>query len=199
MLAIANMLWYTLEVIVDYGKEWVSPLFTLCLGLVRQYGREKNLAKKLSTAEAAAELARPIVEEMGLELWDVRFEKEGSIWYLRYYVDKEGGITIEDCEKFSRAVEKSLDEADPIESSYTLEVSSPGIERELTRPAHFEKLMGETVSVRFIRPIEGVRDFIGELSGYEDGNISILLDEETEMTFSKDEVSFVRLYNDYND
>ena len=90
------------------------------------------MAKK-NTAAVAEELAQPILEEMGLLLWDVVYEKEGSGWYLRYYVDREGGIDINSCEAFSRAVEKVLDAADPIEGSYTLEVSSPGIERQLTR------------------------------------------------------------------
>mgnify|MGYP000637488583 FL=1 len=86
------------------------------------------MAKK-NTAAIAEELAAPILEEMGLQLWDVVYEKEGSGWYLRYYVDKEGGIDINSCEAFSRAISDVLDEADPIDGSYTLEVSSPGIER----------------------------------------------------------------------
>ena len=85
------------------------------------------------TVERAEQIARPVLEQLKLTLWDVRFEKEGSVWYLRYFLDKEGGVTIDDCEAFSRAVDPLLDEADPIEQSYTLEVSSPGVERELTR------------------------------------------------------------------
>ena len=100
------------------------------------------MAKK-NTAAIAEELAAPILEEMGLQLWDVVYEKEGSGWYLRYYVDKEGGIDINSCEAFSRAISDVLDEADPIDGSYTLEVSSPGIERALTRDWHFEALMGQ--------------------------------------------------------
>ena len=118
------------------------------------------MAKK-NTAAIAEELAAPILEEMGLQLWDVVYEKEGSGWYLRYYVDKEGGIDINSCEAFSRAISDVLDEADPIDGSYTLEVSSPGIERALTRDWHFEALMGQQLLVRLIRPVEGVRDFIG--------------------------------------
>lgn len=121
------------------------------------------MAKK-NTAAIAEELAAPILEEMGLQLWDVVYEKEGSGWYLRYYVDKEGGIDINSCEAFSRAISDVLDEADPIDGSYTLEVSSPGIERQLTRDWHFETLMGQQLLVRLIRPVEGVRDFIGTLT-----------------------------------
>ena len=155
------------------------------------------MAKK-NTAAVAEELAQPILDEMGLLLWDVVYEKEGSGWYLRYYVDKEGGIDINDCEAFSRAVEKALDAADPIEGSYTLEVSSPGIERQLTRDWHFESLMGEQLLVRLIRPVEGVRDFIGTLSAYTDGVLTLLLDEETEMNVERGEAAFIRLYNDFS-
>lgn len=153
--------------------------------------------KKGSTTAVAARLAQPILDEMGLELWDLRFEKEGSLWYLRYFIDKEGGVTIDDCEQFSRAIDKKLDDEDPIDQSYTLEVSSPGIERELTRDWHFARCMGQPIAVRLIRPVEGVRDFVGTLTGYQDGSVTMLLPEDVEMTFEKGEASFVRIYNDY--
>ena len=157
----------------------------------------KALAKK-NTAAIAEELAAPILEEMGLQLWDVVYEKEGSGWYLRYYVDKEGGIDINSCEAFSRAISDVLDEADPIDGSYTLEVSSPGIERQLTRDWHFETLMGQQLLVRLIRPVEGVRDFIGTLTDYRDGTLTLLLDEKTEMNVERGETAFIRLYNDFS-
>lgn len=155
------------------------------------------MAKK-NTAAIAEELAAPILEEMGLQLWDVVYEKEGSDWYLRYYVDKEGGIDINSCEAFSRAISDVLDEADPIDGSYTLEVSSPGIERQLTRDWHFETLMGQQLLVRLIRPVEGVRDFIGTLTDYRDGTLTLLLDEKTEMNVERGETAFIRLYNDFS-
>ena len=155
------------------------------------------MAKK-NTAAIAEELAAPILEEMGLQLWDVVYEKEGSGWYLRYYVDKEGGIDINNCEAFSRAISDVLDEADPIDGSYTLEVSSPGIERQLTRDWHFETLMGQQLLVRLIRPVEGVRDFIGTLTDYRDGTLTLLLDEKTEMNVERGETAFIRLYNDFS-
>ena len=155
------------------------------------------MAKK-NTAAIAEELAAPILEEMGLQLWDVVYEKEGSGWYLRYYVDKEGGIDINSCEAFSRAISDVLDEADPIDGSYTLEVSSPGIERALTRDWHVEALMGQQLLVRLIRPVEGVRDFIGTLTDYRDGTLTLLLDEETEMNVERGETAFIRLYNDFS-
>ena len=155
------------------------------------------MAKK-NTAAIAEELAAPILEEMGLQLWDVVYEKEGSGWYLRSYVDKEGGIDINSCEAFSRAISDVLDEADPIDGSYTLEVSSPGIERQLTRDWHFETLMGQQLLVRLIRPVEGVRDFIGTLTDYRDGTLTLLLDEKTEMNVERGETAFIRLYNDFS-
>ena len=155
------------------------------------------MAKK-NTAAIAEELAAPILEEMGLQLWDVVYEKEGSGWYLRYYVDKEGGIDINSCEAFSRAISDVLDEADPIDGSYTLEVSSPGIERQLTRDWHFETLMGQQLLVRLIRPVEGVRDFIGTLTDYRDGTLTLLLDEKTEMNVERGETAFIRRYNDFS-
>ena len=155
------------------------------------------MAKK-NTAAIAEELAAPILEEMGLQLWDVVYEKEGSGWYLRNYVDKEGGIDINSCEAFSRAISDVLDEADPIDGSYTLEVSSPGIERQLTRDWHFETLMGQQLLVRLIRPVEGVRDFIGTLTDYRDGTLTLLLDEKTEMNVERGETAFIRLYNDFS-
>lgn len=153
--------------------------------------------KKESTTTVAARLAQPVLEQLGLTLWDLRFEKEGSLWYLRYFIDKEEGLTIEDCETFSRAIDKLLDEADPIDQSYTLEVSSPGIERELTKDWHYEQCMGMEITVHLIRPVDGTRDFIGTLTGYEDGRVTMLLSGETEMSFGTEEASFVRLYNDY--
>lgn len=153
--------------------------------------------KKESTTAIAARLAQPLLEQMGLVLWDLRFEKEGSLWYLRYFIDKDGGVTIDDCESFSRAVEKKLDEADPIDQSYTLEVSSPGIERELTKDWHYEACMGQEVSVLLIRPVDGTREFVGRLTGRSEEGITVLLPGDVEMTFRPSEAASVRLYNDY--
>jgi len=130
--------------------------------------------KKARTADIARTLALPVLEQLGLTLWDLRFEKEGAGWYLRYFIDKPGGVNIQDCEAFSRAIDKLLDQADPIEQSYTLEVSSPGIERALTRPEHFSFYLGQQIHIRLIRPRDGERDIVGTLierSG--DGEISI--------------------------
>ena len=148
------------------------------------------------TANTVWDIAQPIAESLGLELWDVRFEKEGSNWYLRIFLDKEEGVNIDDCENVSRRLSPILDETDPIVQSYTLEVSSPGIGRDLRRPEHFEAFLGADIHVRLIRPIEGERDFVGQLVSYEDGDITLLLDDDLEMTVGMDETAFVRLYEE---
>ncbi len=153
--------------------------------------------KRPNTIEVCTEIAMPILEELGLSLWDVVFEKEGSLWFLRYFIDKEGGVDINDCENFSRKVDKVLDERDPISQNYYLEVSSPGIERDISKDWHFDACMGYLVSVRFIRPIDGERDFIGELCEFEKGKITIILEDESRMSFEKSETAYIRLYDDY--
>ena len=154
--------------------------------------------KKPNTAVVCEELAKPVLQELGLTLWDLRYEKEGSVWFLRYFIDKPGGVDINDCENFSRRMDKLLDEADPVEQSYTLEVSSPGVERELSRPWHFESCKGMRVMVRLIRPVEGVRDFVGVLNGMEGDRITLQLDEESEMCFAKNEAAYIRLCDDFD-
>jgi len=153
--------------------------------------------KKLSTTEIAATLAVPIAKELGLEIWDVRFEKEGSNRYLRYLIDKEDGVNINDLEAVSRRVEARLDEEDPISQSYILEVSSPGIERQLIKDAHFEKYIGHKVAVRLIRPVDGMRDFVGELVSKYGDEVTILLDDDIEMIYKTNESAYTKLYIDF--
>ena len=155
------------------------------------------MGKKESTTDIAQRLILPILEELGLELWDVRFEKEGSGWFLRYFIDKDGGINIQDCETVSRRVEACLDAEDPIPQSYVLEISSPGIERQLVKDWHFERYTGHQVAVRLIRPVDGLRDFAGALKSKDGDNITILLDEDTEMTYQENEAAYTRLYIDF--
>ena len=133
-------------------------------------------SKKPNTVDTVTALAQPVVAEMGLQLWDVRFEKEGASWYLRLFIDKEGGVTIDDCENLSRRMDKILDEADPISQSYYFEVSSPGIDRPLRTPEHFARFAGETVTVKTTGPIDGRSSFTGELLGFEDGCVMVAAD-----------------------
>ena len=110
----------------------------------------------------------PIAQELSLELWDIQFVKEGSSYFLRIFIDKDGGVSIDDCEAMSRAIDKELDRVDPIEQSYCLEVSSPGIERTLTKDWHFEKYLGKKIKSRLIRPdAKGRRDIEGTLESYD--------------------------------
>ena len=150
--------------------------------------------KKPNTAAVCEELAKPVLEEMGLTLWDLRYEKEGSIWFLRYFIDKEGGVGIDDCVAMSHALDKPLDEADPIDRSYCLEVSSPGTDRELTRPAHFDAFIGAQVVTRLIRPLEtGERELHGTLEGHDAGSFTLNLGDERVIVIDRKEASWVRL------
>ena len=144
-----------------------------------------------NTVSKIEALIVPIVNEMGYDLWDVRFLKEGASWYLRIFIDKADGIDINDCVDVTHAVDPILDEADLISQSYYLEVCSPGIERELTRPEHFEKMQGKPVLVHLIRPRDDKRDFNGILSSY-DGGIKIEADGE-EIYFEKGTYTTVKL------
>jgi ribosome maturation factor RimP len=124
-------------------------------------------------AEAVRELIAPVAEELQLMLWDVEFVKEGARRILRVTIDSEEGVTIEDCERMHRAIDPVLDEADPIESAYDLEVSSPGIERELRTEAHILACVGEVVELRFFAPVDGQKVRKGVLMGLEAGNVLV--------------------------
>ena len=121
--------------------------------------------------ELTAALAAPIAAEQGCTLWDVEYVKEAGTWFLRVYIDKEGGVSINDCEAVSRPLSDKLDEADPIEGSYTLEVSSAGANRVLKKPEHFAAFLGSEVEVRLYRPVDGKKEFTGVLEGYENGDV----------------------------
>ena len=153
-----------------------------------------------NTVEIVESIVKPFAEELGLQLWDVTFKKEGADWYLRIFIDKDGGVSIDDCVDLTHAVTKPIDEADPISQSYMLEVCSPGVERELKRDWHFEKYVGTSVMMRTIRPIDGVRDFNGILSAYENGDVTVKLQDGSEITVNKKETSYVKLDDfDIND
>ena len=142
--------------------------------------------------DTVAALARPIVEEKGCSLWDVEYVKEAGEWFLRLYIDKPGGVGIDDCEAVSRPVSDLLDERDPIPGSYTFEVSSAGLERALRRPEHFAACMGQKVDVKLYRPLEGKREFTGLLENYQDGAVTV-----DGRTFEKKDVAQVRLHADF--
>ncbi len=146
-----------------------------------------------NTVAAVTAIAEPIAAELGLKLWDVRFVKEGAQWYLRIFIDKEGGVSIDDCVDMSHALDKPLDEADPIEQAYCLEVSSPGTDRELSRPSHFEAYLGASIIVRLIRPLEtGERELHCKLIAHDNEGFTVETDER-QLFITRKETSWVRL------
>lgn len=152
---------------------------------------------KPNTVQRVEEIVKPYAEALGLEIWDVTFKKEGTDWYLRIFIDKEGGVSIDDCVDLTHAVSKPLDEADPIAQNYMLEISSPGVERELTREEHFAKYIGAAVTVRTIRPVDGVRDFGGTLERYENKTVTVKLPDDSTVSFDKKDINYVKL-DDFN-
>ena len=141
-------------------------------------------------------LVRPTVEGFGLRLWDVRFEKEGPDWFLRVLIDRDEPLDTDTCEAVSRAIDPILDEADPIESSYIFEVASAGAERPLKRPGDFEQFMGSPVLLKTYKPVDGRKEFSGDLAGYDNGAVTLRIGEE-EKRFEKDAVALVRLRCDF--
>ena len=136
--------------------------------------------KGASVAQTVTALAAPLAQELGYTLWDVEYVREGSDYYLRITIDKDEGITIDDCERFSRAIDPLLDEADPITDSYHLEVSSPGIERELKTAEHIAVCQGQTVEARLFAPLQGSRVHRGTLVGLNDqGQVVLAVGEQS--------------------
>lgn len=136
------------------------------------------MKEKKPIAATVRALAEPVAEELGFTLWDVEYVKEGADMILRITIDsdKEGGIDIDDCEKMHRRIDTVLDEADPIENAYMLAVSSPGVERVLTEPFHYEKMAGEEVEIRLFAPVDGTKVFRGRLIGYDSGSDTVTAD-----------------------
>lgn len=150
-------------------------------------------SKGSNTISKVWEIVEPLAKQLGLEIWDIRFVKEGANHYLRIFIDKEGGVGIDDCVDLSHAIDKPLDDADPIDCSYCLEVSSTGIERELTRPEHFESRIGEPIKIKLIRAVDNQREFCGKLKSFLDGRITIVMDNSEEVSFDKKDTSWVKL------
>ncbi len=141
-------------------------------------------------SDLTADLAAPIAAAQGCTLWDVEYVKEAGTWFLRVYIDKEGGVSINDCEAVSRPLSDKLDEVDPIEGSYVLEVSSAGADRALKKPEHFAAFLGSEVEVRLYRARDGKKEFVGVLAGYENGDVLL----EGGLRFEKKEIAQVRLH-----
>lgn len=141
-------------------------------------------------------LLMPILDEFGFELWDVEYVKEGSEYYLRAYIDKEGGITIDDCVDVSRKLSDKLDEDDFIDSEYILEVSSPGLGRTLKSDRDFTKSIGRDTDIKLYKPIDKVKEFEGILKAFDNDTLTFLIDGN-ERVFNKSEVASVRLHVEF--
>ncbi len=146
----------------------------------------------MKIAEIVSQFAKPIVEEHGCALWDIEYVREGSERFLRLYIDKEGGVCIDDCEAIARAVDPILDERDPISESYHFEVCSAGLERALKRPSDFAQFIGSAILVKLYRPRNGLKEIPAILRAYDDGRITIEAGKEM-ITLEKSEVALVRL------
>ena len=144
-----------------------------------------------NAAERVYTLIKPAVEGCGVQLWDVRFLKEGASWYLRVFIDKEEGVTIDDCTDVSHAIDPIIDEADLIDVSYYLEVCSPGIERELTRTEHYKKVVGKKIKLKLYKALDGVKEFTGILLGADEA--VVLQSDEIEYKFEFKEISKANL------
>ncbi len=167
---------------VGFGK---SPLLFVAKGVI-------FMAKGGNTVRTVWEIVEPYAEELGLKIWDIRYLKEGADWVLRIFIDKQGGVSIDDCVDMTHAINKPLDEADPIEQAYLLEVSSPGVERDLVRDEHFASYIGEKIKVKMIRPIDGKREFFGVLTAFEGSEVTIKT-QDGEFTFTKKDASWIKV------
>ncbi len=186
-------------------KEWAGKSTLVCwLGLLegnfrrkpRRRKEAKEVAKKDTYEQRTEELLLPIAEKNQVEIYDVEFVKEAGEWYLRAYIDKEGGVNILDCEAVSRALSDALDEADYIEESYILEVSSPGLGRTLKKDKHLEKSLGEEVEIKTYKPIDKCKEFSGILKAYDKDSITIETDNN-EVIFQRSDIAVVRLALDF--
>ena len=155
------------------------------------------MSKREIYVQKTEAILMPIVEEHGFELVDVEYVKEGGTWYLRAYIDKPGGINVDDCEVVSRRLSDILDEKDYIEEAYILEVSSPGLGRPLKKEKDFKRSLGEEVDVRTYRMIEKQKEFTGLLKDYDDATVTIEMEDGTLKTFEKSDIALIRLAFDF--
>ncbi|MBQ7920258.1 MAG: ribosome maturation factor RimP [Lachnospiraceae bacterium] len=154
------------------------------------------MSKRDSYEVKTEELLGPITEKYGVEIYDVEYVKEGSDFYLRAYIDKEGGVNIIDCENVSRALSDVLDEKDFIDDAYILEVSSPGLGRTLKKDRHLEKSIGEDVEIKLYKPVDKVKEFEGTLLSFDAEKITIDMDGE-EKSFLRSDIAVIKLAIDF--
>ena len=155
------------------------------------------MSKRETYETRTEELITPILDRMNFELVDVEYVKEGGTWYLRAYIDKEGGITVNDCEAVAREMNEILDREEYDEDSYVLEVSSPGLGRPLKKEKDYIRSMGKEVEIRTYRAINREKEFYGILSAYDENTVTIKTEDGTEMTFEKSDIALIRLAFDF--
>ncbi len=155
------------------------------------------MSKRETYETRTEELITPILDRMNFELVDVEYVKEGGTWYLRAYIDKEGGITVNDCEAVAREMNEILDKEDFVEDSYVFEVSSPGLGRPLKKEKDYVRSIGKEVEIRTYRAINREKEFYGILSAYDENTVTIKTEDETEMTFEKSDIALIRLAFDF--
>lgn len=155
------------------------------------------MAKHEIYEKRTEKLLGPILEENHFELYDVEYVKEGSSWYLRAYIDKKGGITVDDCELVSRRLSDLLDKEDFIPDAYILEVSSPGLGRQLRKDKHFDHSIGEEVEIKLYKPIDKKKEWVGILKSYDVDSLTIQIDEQNQMEIARKDIAMVRLTFDF--
>lgn len=175
----------------------MSPLFVRVMGKIPKNSKnalrgKENLAKK-DYESRTEELIQPLMEANHFELVDVEWVKEGANWYLRVFIDKEGGITVDDCELVSRAFEETLDKEDYISENYIFEVSSPGLDRPLKKEKDFARSIGKDVEIKLYKAINKEKEFVGVLTAYDAQTVTIELDDASEMTFNRSDIAIIRL------
>ena len=151
----------------------------------------------MKITETVRQFAEPVVQAHGCSLWDVEYVKEGGDWFLRLYIDKEGGFTVDDCEMVSRRLSDWLDKEDFIDDSYILEVSSPGLGRPLKKEKDFKRSLGEAVDIKLYRAIERQKDFSGILTAYDADTVTIRYEDGSESTFNRKDIALIRLAFDF--
>ena len=155
------------------------------------------MSRREQYEQQTEELLEPIVTGHGFELVDVEYVKEAGTWYLRAYIDKPGGITVDDCEVVSRQFSDILDEKDYIEDAYIFEVRSPGLGRPLKKEKDFKRSMGEEVEIRTYRAIDRQKEFTGILKAYDNDTVTIAYEDDTEQVFNKSDIALIRLALDF--
>ena len=150
------------------------------------------MSKRETYEKKTEELITPLIDAEGFELVDVEYVKEGADWYLRVYIDKDGGITVNDCEKISRAFNEILDREDYIDDAYIFEVSSPGLLRPLKKDKDYQRNLGKLLEVKLFAPLNGVKEFEADLKSYDKESATLVMDDDTEVTVKRSEISLIR-------